>query len=353
MSTVLRRPAALGLSPKEISRYSIARAIHQLASDPRDRSGFEFEVSSEIAKRLQQPEPRGFFVPDEIQRDLSVGLGSQPTDGAGLVGSGTNPIASFIEVLRSNIVAMKLGARMLSGLVGNVSVPRMDSSGVGYWVSEGGAISNESQQEFSLLHVAPKTCGTVTELSRNLLIQSSPSAEALIRSDLAQVLAHTISLALIAGTGGVQPTGILNTTGVVDGTTGAANGVDFNHDDSIDMETTVRNANAYVNSPGWLLNPDVAGTLKKRPKIAGFPFYLVQDGKMNNHAVHETTQIPANSGIFGDFSQVIICEWGILEFLANPYGVGSRAGNAQVRALQSIDIIVRHPEAFTKFEAFS
>ena len=51
--------------------------------------------------------------------------------------------------------------------------------------------------------LSPKHAGGVTELSRQLIMQSSPDVEQLVRDDFAAVLAQAIDSALIKG-GGVQ-----------------------------------------------------------------------------------------------------------------------------------------------------
>ena len=343
----------LGLTPKEIKSYSLTRAIRRLRS--RDCTGFEFEVSKTIERKLNRS-ATGIYVPADVQharRDLSVNNGSQPGDGGALVG--TNLVASsFIEALRSSSIVMQLGARFLRGLVGTVEVTRQSGIGEGYWVVDGVA-PGSSDPNYALVPMSPKTVGASVNVSRHLALQSTPDVDTLLWSDLAQVLGTSISRAVIAGSGADgEPTGLLNTDGVVDGTTGAANGVDFNHDDSIDMETRIRNADV-IDALSWLLNPTVAGTLKKRLKIAGStnPCYLVQDGKMNNNPVYETTQVPDVAGILGAFRQILIGEWGVLDLAVNKFGTGHRAGNLELRALQTIGVVIRHPEAFTKFEAFS
>ncbi|MBB3175572.1 hypothetical protein FHR90_003433 [Endobacter medicaginis] len=52
--------------------------------------------------------------------------------------------------------------------------------------------------------------------------------------------------------------------------------------------------------------------------------------------------------IVGDWSDLIVGQWGPIEILVNPYASGSyEAGNIKVRALASVDIAVRHPQSFT------
>jgi hypothetical protein len=51
---------------------------------------------------------------------------------------------------------------------------------------------------------------------------------------------------------------------------------------------------------------------------------------------------------FGDWSQVLVGEWGVVEILPNPYAAGLyEAGGIELRILQTLDIAVRHPQAFS------
>lgn len=357
--TVETQPTNLDLDKKEVKEYSITRAIRNIVNGKRD--SFEFECSAEIAKRMNKDIAlNGLLVPLDIQmrgyqrRDLTVGLGSQPGDGGALVGT-DHLSGSFIDMLRTNMVMMSLGVRMLSGLVGNVNIPRQDSAATGYWVSEGNA-PTESQLGVGQLTLSPKTVGAVSEYTRLLYLQSAPSIDQLVFSDLAQVLARSIDLAIIngdsSGASG-QPDGILNTTGVVDGTVGSGNGASFDWPDAVNMETTIESANA-PSGRAYLTTPSIRGTLKTRAKIGStFPVFLCENNQMNGYPVVTSTQVPAQAGIFGDYSQIILGEWGVLELVANPFSSGFRAGNVEVRGLQTVDVAIRYPQALTKFEAFS
>lgn len=50
---------------------------------------------------------------------------------------------------------------------------------------------------------------------------------------------------------------------------------------------------------------------------------------------------------FGAWSELIVGEWGVLEVLPNPFGTGFSAGDLEIRALQSIDLGVRHGASFS------
>lgn len=341
----------LGLTEKQTRSYSMSRAILAQADGNWKGAEFERECHDEIVARGVEQKAGGFFVPNEVQtlqRDLSV-AGGVATGGA-LVGTDHMP-QSFIEILRSKMKMLELGVKVMSGLVGNPSIPRQDGAATGYWVNEGAA-PTESQQIFAQLGLNPKTCGAVTEFTRQLLLQSAPSVDMLVMTDIAAVLARTVDTAIISGTGTLgQPTGILNTTGVTETNMAGAN---FTYADAVNFESLIAEANA-PDSVGWLMRPSVRGTLKTTPKLGStFPIYLLgDDGKMNGYPAHATTQMPAATLLYGDFSTVILGEWGILEIESNRLGSGFRAGNIEVRGLHSVDVAVRYPQAIRKLTAFA
>ena len=204
----------VGLDQKEIKRFSFLRALNALAN-PTDRqaqeaAAFEREVSDAASKKYEKP-ANGILVPNEVlQRDLNVGTA---TAGGNLVP--TELLAgSFIDILRKRMAVMATNPTMLTGLSGNVSIPRMTSTSTAYFVGESGA-PTESQQAFDQVNMTPKTIGAFVDYSRRLLLQSSIDVETMIRDDIARVIATKLDNAAIYGSGSSnEPLGIKDTTGV-------------------------------------------------------------------------------------------------------------------------------------------
>ena len=55
--------------------------------------------------------------------------------------------------------------------------------------------------------------------------------------------------------------------------------------------------------------------------------------------------MPTANMLFGDWSQVVVGEWGVLELALNPYQ-NFNAALFALRAIYSVDILVRYPQAF-------
>jgi HK97 family phage major capsid protein len=137
--------AEIGLSAQESRKFSFLRAINYLAN-PADRSAreaaaFEIEASDAAAAKLGR-QSRGITIPqDVLRRDLNVGAA---TAGGNLVATELDA-GSFIDLLRNASALDQAGATVLTGLTGNVAIPRQSGAGTAYWVAESGA-PTESQQ---------------------------------------------------------------------------------------------------------------------------------------------------------------------------------------------------------------
>ena len=357
----------MGLTAAERNNFSLVRALNAALTGDWSKAGFEREVSQTLAKRSGR-ETTGFFMPSDItmQRDTTPGyMVGQATQGGNLVATELRA-GSFIDLLRAKAMVTRMGATVISGLVGNVEIPRQTGASTTYWLAENGA-PTESNATFDKVSLKPKTIGALSSISRNLLLQSSMNVEAFVRNELAVSLALGIDLAALCGTGtNNQPTGIANVSGICT-VEGGTNGGSLTFDKLIDMETQVATANADVTNMYYLCNAATIGFLKKIKNTTGDYIWkpiteAVRNGfpgEVNGYAVGRSNQV--RSGLekgtakncheiyFGNWADLLIGEWGFLEIDVNRYGDQWKSGGVEVRALQSIDIAVRHPKSFCLF----
>jgi HK97 family phage major capsid protein len=161
----------IGMNPQEIRQYSLVKAINAAATGDWRNARLELEASEAVAKRMGIT-PQGLFVPYDWmageQRDVVKGTAT-----AGGHTVATNLLAqNFIDLLRNRMVLQQAGITVLSGLVGDVAIPRQTGGATAYWVAESGA-PTESLQAFDQVTMNPKTLGAFTDMSRRLLKQSS------------------------------------------------------------------------------------------------------------------------------------------------------------------------------------
>ncbi|MBV5305570.1 MAG: phage major capsid protein [Desulfobulbaceae bacterium] len=362
--TPVSTSAEIGLSRTETKRYSMVRAIHAMAN-PQNRqaqeaAGFEFEASRATADLLKKT-PQGFFIPMEVQqRDLLKGT----TTAGGHTVDTTLLSGSFIEMLRNRMMVQRMGATILTGLVGDVAIPSQSGGATAYWVAENGAVT-ESDQTFGQVTLAPKTVGGFTDLSRKLLIQSSLDVEALVTRDLSTILALEIDRAALHGTAaGNQPRGIAATAGI-GSVAGGTNGLAPTWANMIGLWTEVAVDNADSGSLGFLTNNKVIGKMMATQKVPtyGNDFVVNQFPDANgftamagarcgvSNQVSSALTKGTSSGVcsavfFGNWADLLIGQWGGLDVLVDPY-TGGAAGTVRVRVLQDVDVAVRHAESFS------
>lgn len=337
--------ANLDLSNRDISKYSMLRAVRAQIKGDWSNAGFELECSKAIEKMFGR-DAQGFFVPHDIlvRKNVPVGLFNREIttsgDGSGVVATDKMP-ESFIEALRNRAKTIQLGAFMLTGLVGNISIPKQTGAGTAYWVTEGSDVTT-SDSAYGEVALSPKTVGAFTPYTRNMLLQSNPSIEALVMSDLINVLALAVDLGALHGSGSSgQPTGIANTSGI-----GAVTGTSLAWAGVVEFETDVAAANADVDAMAYLTNATVNGILKTREKATNTAQFLADKGEMNGYPVAVSNQVSSGDMFFGVWSQLVIAFWGALDILVDPF-TNAASGGVIIRAFQSVDVGVRHAAAFS------
>ena len=331
----------VGLSQKEVKRFSFIRALNYLAN-PGDQSArreaeFEIEVGQAAAKQYERTS-NGIVVPNEVlRRDLTVGTA---TAGGNLVDDELLS-GSFIDLLRNRLALAQAGMTTLSGLQGNISIPRQTSAATAYWVGESGS-PTESQQAIDQVNMSPKTCGAFVDYSRRLLLQSSIDVEAMVRDDLARVIALELDRVGIYGTGSSnQPLGINNTSGI-----GSQTITTFGtFAEYIGMETDVAAANADAGSLRYIINASARGALKSTEKASGTAQFVYENDEINGYPVIVSNQLQNNDALFGDFSMLIMGMWSGLDLTVDPYA-GATAGTVRIIALQDVDFAVKQAGAF-------
>lgn len=342
--------ADIGMTDREVRQFSFVRAIRAL-SNPTDRrmqeqAKFEFEASAAAAERMGK-DPEGILVPDEVlRRALNTSTSGTAAGDTGGHSVATDLLAqSFVEMLRNRAVALQLGTTM-SGLVGNIAVPRQASGATGYWIGEDDD-APEDNLELDQIGMSPKTVAALSEITRRLLMQSSLDVEALVRRDLAAALALTIDKAFYYGTGaGNQPRGIANYTGI--------NAVEFAADGApayaeiVAMESEIAADNADIAGMAYVLNARMRGHMKTAPKFSGGTdqgTVWEAGNTVNGYRTEVTNQIENGDVFFGNFADAFIGMWGGLELTVDPY-THSAKGRLRIVAMQDVDFALRRIESF-------
>jgi HK97 family phage major capsid protein len=374
----------LGLTRKENRQFSIVKALRELSDPhgPRVLTGLEAEASAAMSKLLKR-ETGGFFLPPELMiptrplfaRDQVATpyvAPPWPTVSAPVLGA-TNLVDQdflpLIEFLRVWLVVRQAGARMLTGLTGNVVIPRQSGAAQCMWLGEQLPAVTATDQTWGQIGLTPKRLSAWSNISRQLIIQSSPDIENLVRSDLAEVMAAEIDRAALWGSGtGSIPRGVINQAGITR--------FDFGnapiYEGYIAAVVAVADARVSPTSGGWIMNPRTWGGGIGTPKfptsgsdtvitpgnvvigtpsmLLGYPVYKTQNIPNVDIAPGPPTgpnPYPQTEGLvfFGNWSDLLIGNWAGYEVIVDPYTLATTA-TLRVISLQFVDLAVRYPQAF-------
>lgn len=329
----------------EKTKFSFFKAVWAIKTHDWANAGFEKEVFDNTRKR-------------------AMAMGSGPSGGYVVP---TIYIAELIELLRAEAVVAAMGATVLANLQGSpVQIPRQSAGATGYWIAENAAIT-ASDLTLEQLSLTPKKVGAMVKLSNSLIKLSNPSAEELVRRDIASAIALQIDLKALRGTGSAsQPTGI-NTTSNINTVAIGTNGGTLTWDTLLDMEYALAEDNALKGKLGYVFHPALRRKLMKQ-KVAQYsgdsggeyvmsPLTEALFQTWLGYPYKQTTQIPItltkNSGsaltevYFGNWAELIIGQWGGMEIaLSTETNDAFEKDQTWVRVLQEVDIAVRHPQSF-------
>lgn len=334
---------------KDLSKFKFVKFLHE-ASEGK-LTGVEAEMHAEAKSEAKEigAQIKGYGVPGMIlkrtskegvqSRDLTAGTDSQ--------GGYTVPTLNqgFIENLRAALVLRSMGAQFLSGLTGDIDLPRKATSATFSWAAEN-ATAGETNITFDLPQLRPNRLTGFLDLSKQLLIQSSLDVERMVIEDITFGAALAFDAAGINGSGIAPiPEGILNTTGIGAGgnTLGIAN---LTRDFLVDTKTAVAIDNALMGSLGWLFSPNTVGHLEKTKVDAGSGRFVIENNReVLSYRYGVSTQVPDSALIFGNFRDLLMAQWGGLDIIVNPF-TKAKEGLVEIVLHLFGDVETRHPESF-------
>jgi HK97 family phage major capsid protein len=351
---------AVELTEREQKSYSLMKALNGIASGK--RSGFEFEVSDEFAKQTgrEYTNNNSFFLPLNLRTQLSIGTSNK---GGELRATELRP--ELIDLLRQRSLAIgTLGARFMPGLVGNVAFPRQTASMTANWVAEApGSDMALSSLSLDQVTLSPRTLQASTTVSRQLLAQSTPAADQIVFDDIIAQHAVALDTAVLYGTGtSNQPTGV----GVVSGTNLIAmgtNGLAATLQKVYEGMREIEIDNAMTDNVTFVTTPGIKYSMAAIARIASTDsrtLWETQGNTVEGMAAYSTNNLPSNltkgtssgvchAAIIGDFSQVMVGEWGAgAEIIVDPFTL-ARRNLIQITSIQFADVQVRVPSAFAVY----
>lgn len=331
----------LEMTKKEERQYSLMAAIRAADSGDWSKAGFERECSIAVSEQLGR-DAKGFFLPFNIQtRTMTVGT---PGNGGYLVDTKLDS-ANFIDKLRARSVVTQLGAVMLTGLVGDVDIPKKTGNATFYWVGEDTEPTN-SNVNVGQLGLRPHTIAGAVPITRKLMKQSSIDVEMMVLNDLVGGCALGLDKGALRGTGvDGEPLGVTATTGI--NTQAIATDTTPTWLEMIGFETQVASDDADVGSLAYLTTPAIRGQLKGTAKDTGSGMFVWADGNtpVNGYRALVSSQLATSTILFGNWNDLVIGMWGVIDIQPDK-ATKAATGGLVLRVFQDIDVGVRNVESF-------
>ena len=230
-------------------------------------------------------------------------------------------VAEIIDLLRAQSTVRAMGAQTMPMNSGSMTIPKLTQGATSTYIGEnqrGGA----SQPEFGSIQLSAKKLKTLVPISNDLLRDSTPQADTIVRDDLVQAMALKEDVAFIRYDGTEdKPKGMYYWAD--DDNVFAAGDISSDELDTVTNDLTkaiykLAGSDVPMANPGWIFSPRTTFYLMKlRDGNGNYVFRdELQDGTLMGFPYMDTTQIPINLGgnndeteiYFADFAQLIIGE---------------------------------------------
>ena len=335
-------------------------------------TGLEREMNDHIYQSANwKLPPRGFYAPLDFARLNKKNWEREQRDLTTTTGTGGVNVTvehDYIEYLRAAMVLPKLGARFISGLDSNFTLPRQNATSTPAVVSEAGAISN-SNPTLDSVPFTPRNLTVIIPVSRQFFAVSAFDAEDFVESDVADAIQVKLENEIFNGNtalNAAERNGLFYNVNVNSYSLTSGASYTPTWSDLLGMKLLVNKANVPMQNRAWVGSPDVQALLEKTAKQAvsqstTYPIMLLDDdNKVGGEIFEQTTNVPTNfsvsgvsghtfSGlIYGAWNQMIIGQYGPkgLDTVVDVYTLGS---NAEIRLMGYLlwDFGNRHDTAFT------
>ena len=220
---------------------------------------------------------------------------------------------NILEPLRGKSILAEAGATFLTGLVGNISIPTYTGSTCG-WKGELEAADN-GKGTFGSVELSPKRLTAYIDISKQFLTQDSVGAEEMLRADMVNSLVAKLEQTIFGDAAGdtTKPAGIFNSAEVV---APSYQGV-------CEAEAAVTD---YSGEKRFVMSP-TAKSAFKQATISGTKSdlrLLLEDGEVDGYPVSDSSNVVAGGYAFGDFSELVVAQWGGIDIVVDPYTLATK-----------------------------
>ena len=238
--------------------------------------------------------------------------------------------------LRAKNVLVQAGAKYLTGLVGDVQIPIMTAGNV-TWEGEI-AEAKDASYGFTSVKLQPNRLTCYVDISKQFLVQDSLQCEQMIKNDIVAAINSKLEETILgdASAGANKPAGMFYDASVTDVST---------YRGLCDKEADVEDANVFGPCV-YVMSNKAKAIVRSMDKGGKHTELVYEGGEVDGTPVYNTSNVASTNAIYGDFSNLVIGQWGAIDLTVDPY---TKAASGQVRLVINafFDAKVVRPEAFT------
>ena len=321
-------------SKRSMEKFSLLKAINDVANNRQLDERAQEVVNAGISemRKAGQNYSGQIVLPMEVRADIQATV-----EGAGQENVAEDKLG-ILEPLRANLVLVNAGASYMTGLQGNVSIPAYSGSNV-TWEGEV-ADAKDGAGTFTEVNLEPKRLTAYIDVSKQFLIQDSNSAEEMLKRDIVSAISNKLEATILGTEAGsaTMPAGMLN--GV------SADSAAITYEDIVGMEAELEKENVRGDIK-FIVSPSAKATLKTTKIDAGSGKFAMEGNEVNGYPVLCTSAVADKGVIYGNFSDLVIGQWGGIDLTVDPY---TQAAKGKVRLVINayFDAKPRRAEAFVK-----
>lgn len=344
---------------KMVERFSLHKAIRsQLPGGNLD--GVEAEYHQEALREAKRfgGTVEGVAVPNSTRAAGQTVGEDSGNYGGNLV---FEEFKGIIDALTPKPIVQSLGAKYMRGLTGPAAFVTAGGGITATWEGEIDTVA-ATKEAYGKKTMDAKRLSATVPVSVQNLHQSVIDLELYTANLIRKATERAIDSAVVNGPGtGNVPQGILNNPDVnviAMGTNGAAP----TWAKLVEMVSKVEDADYHDGELKYLINALTKGFLKSTLHTAGDSKYLMSaDNQINGLAAGVSSFVPKDltkgsgtnlsAAICGDFSQVLIGEWGFSDMVVDNI-TGKKSGIIEITANQYVDVLIKQAKAFSVIKDF-
>ncbi len=307
---VSKKVSSIKVREEKKRNFSLIRAIREIAN------GEKLSGDAEAITRAGREEmikaglnPVGSIIVPQQRADVTVTAEHDDTIGI--------DVYNTFAPIREGLVAVKAGARYYAGLTSDVRIPVLGGGNVA-WATEVASAADPTYA-FTSVNLTPKRLTAQFKLSKQMVAQDSAQIEATLLADIRKAVITKLNATMfgVAAASGGAPKGIGN------GQT-AAVATDWAKLTTL-VEAAVERL-AVGEEYAYIASPEAAAVIRQMTYNKTTRL-VYEGGNVDGTPLFKTIGCAANQAYYGDWSNLVIGQWGALDLTVDPY---SAAGTGEL-----------------------